>query len=153
MSDKTFFANAGPQHAGIFPYFLPIDTEEYWEFKDVIEPLERRRPAVFAFLRRIACPGFLIHRLSSGSITLAPFLYEKQDGKDVPRRLVRSHAKQLGMTEEEEGQFETHVPPQEADEVVQHYVEEELSFSEPWTWGPPRFIWQKKLLAETAAEA
>jgi hypothetical protein len=110
--------------------YLPFNDPEM--FGDALRPLEERLPDAMAFLKRIGCVGLKIDTVGSHAITLVPLM----PTIGAHEELTRTRAKELGMTEHEEEQF-----------ITRTDQPDKLYFSEPWQWGPPRFHWQKQMLA------
>jgi hypothetical protein len=77
--------------------YFPLDGSI--EFEEKFEWLDARRPKAMAFLRRIGCKGLQIRSVGSGFIKFVPILDDNE-----PITFEAAH--KLGMTEEEDRQFD-----------------------------------------------
>jgi hypothetical protein len=85
------------------PCYLPLDGSI--EFEEKINWLDRRRPKAMAFLRRIGCKGLQLRSVGSGCIKFVPITED-----NTPITFDEAHT--LGMTEEEDRQFDVALEPE-----------------------------------------
>lgn len=77
--------------------YFPLDGSI--EFEEKLGWLDARRPKAMAFLRRIGCKGLQLRSVGSGFIKFVPI-------SDDNTPITFTTARELGMTEEEDRQFD-----------------------------------------------